>query len=484
MGNKCQCVSSEKAKEMDLQKPEPEPEPKAQARPARTKEKSRAQATDWPKSRSLSASDQNSDYCQRLKLFEEASPKRLKELDDESRKLLSYKTAAELPVTNKAVLESFLTKRAQHNFLDPGQSSFLLVLAELETDLLKEPSSTKSIDKEELISEFLKARRIKLNLLDSDPRNLKERLSLDAPKRKISALKIKDVDGERTTRPESPDLSKTSPAGSQTNLEKPWPSAPISRSSLHGPLLLASGEIYFGGLKNGMKDGYGIQVWPNGAIFEGYWSEGRPSVLGLMVFSDGDSYAGEWKEGKMNGLGIFVSTKEFQYEGQFLNNEPHGKGKEIWRSGITLRGTWASGKRSGFFEVTNEDWNLKGAFEGIDSLDRLQLERNEMTWEVPVTSGVFDGPFKCSKKRGSFSFQLLGEAKRGSIVGNAEAKCGKRAYQLIFKKRELVEARLVGHPEPLKLTKGKLDDPNCPSEDRDFLFRAIEDLKDVKVPFL
>lgn len=482
MGNKCQCVSSEKAKEMDLQKPEPEQ--KAQARPVRVKEKSRAQANDWAKSRSSSNSDPNSDYCQCLQLFEEASPRRLKEIDDESRKLLSYKTSAELPVTNRTVLESFLSKRAEHNFIEPSQSPFLLVLAKLEADLTKESSSKKSIDNEGLISEFLKNRGIKIDLLDSDIKNSKERLSLDVPKRKVSALKIKDVDGEKITRLENPESSKISPAASQSNLDKLWPSASISRSSLHGPLLLASGEIYFGGLKKGLKDGYGIQIWPNGAIFEGYWLDGRPNILGLMVFSDGDSYAGEWKEGKMNGLGIFVSTKDFKYEGHFLNNEPHGKGKEIWKNGITLRGTWASGKRSGFFEVLNDDWILKGAFEGIDSLDRLQLERNEMTWEVPVTSGVFDGQFKCLKKRGSSSFQLLGETKRGLIIGNAEAKCGKRTYQLVFKKKELVEARLVGHSEPLKISKGKLEDPNCPSEDKDFLFRAIEDLKDVKVPFL
>ena len=37
----------------------------------------------------------------------------------------------------------------------------------------------------------------------------------------------------------------------------------------HGPLTLSNGAIYTGERLNGMKDGYGQQVWPDGSKYDG-----------------------------------------------------------------------------------------------------------------------------------------------------------------------------------------------------------------------
>jgi len=39
----------------------------------------------------------------------------------------------------------------------------------------------------------------------------------------------------------------------------------------YGPITLSNGAIYTGELLNGMKDGYGQQVWQDGSKYDGQW---------------------------------------------------------------------------------------------------------------------------------------------------------------------------------------------------------------------
>ena len=55
-----------------------------------------------------------------------------------------------------------------------------------------------------------------------------------------------------------------------------------------------------------MRDGYGIQEWPNGSKYEGEWNENKSAGKGKLIHSDGDTYEGEWKNDKANGFGIYI----------------------------------------------------------------------------------------------------------------------------------------------------------------------------------
>lgn len=55
--------------------------------------------------------------------------------------------------------------------------------------------------------------------------------------------------------------------------------------------------------KTGLKDGRGVQVWPDGGIYEGYWKDDKATGIGRMIHSDGDVYNGEFKEDKLQGYG-------------------------------------------------------------------------------------------------------------------------------------------------------------------------------------
>jgi len=41
-----------------------------------------------------------------------------------------------------------------------------------------------------------------------------------------------------------------------------------------------------------MRDGTGVQIWPDGAKFEGEWKENRAHGYGKFTHADGDLYEG------------------------------------------------------------------------------------------------------------------------------------------------------------------------------------------------
>lgn len=76
-----------------------------------------------------------------------------------------------------------------------------------------------------------------------------------------------------------------------------------------------------------MKHGYGVQIWPNGNKYEGFWRNNLMHGSGKMIQNTGDIYEGDYKDGKANGRGTYThsdGTKVFCLEleaGIFLETE-------------------------------------------------------------------------------------------------------------------------------------------------------------------
>jgi hypothetical protein len=51
--------------------------------------------------------------------------------------------------------------------------------------------------------------------------------------------------------------------------------------------------VYEGEWMNNMRDGYGVQVWPDGAKYSGYWMQNKAHGQGKFDHVDGDVYDGE-----------------------------------------------------------------------------------------------------------------------------------------------------------------------------------------------
>ena len=66
--------------------------------------------------------------------------------------------------------------------------------------------------------------------------------------------------------------------------------------------------LYFGEWEKGKNilHGPGIQIWPNGTKYIGYWKNNKASVKGKLYHSNGEVYEGEWLDDKPNGHGIYI----------------------------------------------------------------------------------------------------------------------------------------------------------------------------------
>ena len=58
--------------------------------------------------------------------------------------------------------------------------------------------------------------------------------------------------------------------------------------------ILSEGQVYSGqwNQQQNRKEGYGIQVWPDGSKFEGFWKQDQAVGYGRFILADGDVYIG------------------------------------------------------------------------------------------------------------------------------------------------------------------------------------------------
>lgn len=108
--------------------------------------------------------------------------------------------------------------------------------------------------------------------------------------------------------------------------------------------------IYYGERSNdsNQRHGRGIQIWIDGARYEGYWKNDKANLHGKLTHADGDIYEGEWLEDKAHGIGVYIHTDGAKYEGSWKEDKQDGKGKETWPDGACYEGDYKQGKKSGF----------------------------------------------------------------------------------------------------------------------------------------
>lgn len=79
-------------------------------------------------------------------------------------------------------------------------------------------------------------------------------------------------------------------------------------------------QCFVGYMKDQMRHGHGVQVWPDGAKYEGDWSRNQANGKGKFWHADGDVYEGDWKDDKANGFGVYVHVNGARYEGHWKND--------------------------------------------------------------------------------------------------------------------------------------------------------------------
>ena len=80
---------------------------------------------------------------------------------------------------------------------------------------------------------------------------------------------------------------------------------------------LSEGQIYSGQWNDNTntKEGYGLQVWPDGSKFEGFWFDDKAKGYGRFILADGDVYQGSWVGDKAHGEGEYFYAEGATYKG-------------------------------------------------------------------------------------------------------------------------------------------------------------------------
>ena len=82
-----------------------------------------------------------------------------------------------------------------------------------------------------------------------------------------------------------------------------------------GDVVFKNGAVYKGQWLGQMKHGFGVQTWPDGARYEGFWKYNKACGRGKFWHVDGDVFEGEWLDDKANGYGVYVHMNGARYEG-------------------------------------------------------------------------------------------------------------------------------------------------------------------------
>lgn len=102
-------------------------------------------------------------------------------------------------------------------------------------------------------------------------------------------------------------------------------------------------KLYVGGWKNDKRHGRGTCFFSDGQFFQGDWTEGKMHGEGLLRYSNGDLYIGEWSDGLRSGQGTLTKANGDCYEGYWLNDMREGSGSYFYaESGKVFVGEWAN----------------------------------------------------------------------------------------------------------------------------------------------
>ena len=128
------------------------------------------------------------------------------------------------------------------------------------------------------------------------------------------------------------------------------------------------------------KEGFGVQIWPNGSLYIGFFSRGERNYQGRLIFQNGDFYEGDWINGVANGYGKYHHEDGTIYEGEFVEDKQEGTGKELWKDGSVYIGDFKDSLKwgNGCFV-----WRDGSMYKG--SLVRNQLQgKGNFRFKIPV----------------------------------------------------------------------------------------------------
>jgi hypothetical protein len=136
---------------------------------------------------------------------------------------------------------------------------------------------------------------------------------------------------------------------------------PISSHESFTDTVQIDDYTYKGFLRNGLPNGFGIQIFPDGDRYEGNFVDGKRTGKGMYTWADGGYYDGDWKDGGRTGYGIHTRANGDYHEGFWSNNVRTGKAISYWADHSFYYGEWKEDLRSG---KAIDFWSCDNCYEG------------------------------------------------------------------------------------------------------------------------
>ena len=109
-----------------------------------------------------------------------------------------------------------------------------------------------------------------------------------------------------------------------------------------------NGDKYIGGIKNNLREGYGILYFVNGNKYEGEFKNDKKEGYGIYYYNNGNKYECEFKNDKKEGYGILYLINGNRYEGEFKNDLIEGYGIFYFNNGDKYEGEYKNYLREGY----------------------------------------------------------------------------------------------------------------------------------------
>lgn len=117
----------------------------------------------------------------------------------------------------------------------------------------------------------------------------------------------------------------------------------------------ASGNVYEGEMKDGLRNGVGTFRWSNGDVYIGEYVNDVRQGKGKFLYASGNVYEGDFFNGNFHGYGVFRWADGDVYEGEWKNDERHGNGKYIYADGSYYTGVWENNTKISSSEIIYPD---------------------------------------------------------------------------------------------------------------------------------
>jgi hypothetical protein len=122
--------------------------------------------------------------------------------------------------------------------------------------------------------------------------------------------------------------------------------------------MVHQGGAYSGEVLDGIPNGEGTWISPDGQQYVGQWQDGLWHGEGTHSAADGSVNAGEYENGYRNGQSTWTHPDGRNYVGEFREDQMHGEGVHTFSNGDRYAGAFEIGKQHGQGMYTFSDGSV------------------------------------------------------------------------------------------------------------------------------